>query len=410
MIVRRAEKFIVRNTNENYSFLDDLCFKSKNLYNHANSVIRKEFFENQIILKYNTIDKILKHDTEYPDYRQLQAQSSQQTLRLLCRNWKAFISAMKSYSKDKSKFKGRPKPPKYLDKVKGRFPVVFTNQQIKVNKNDNSFNISSKIKFYLRPEVANSLLSVCEIRVVPRLNYIKVEFIYNKGIPDTMVSTNNLLGIDLGVNNLITTARINNSESIIIDGKGLKSINQYYNKKLAYYKGKAEKENKLETTKRIKQLHTKRNFKVENYLHRASKLIVDYAVTKNIDTIVIGYNKDWKQEVSMGKSKNQNFVMIPFNTLVNMITYKAEDKGIKVLLVEESYTSGTSFLDNETPTKENYNKTRRIKRGLFKSNTNKYINADVNSAHQILKKVSGDSITRDSVEGSVTNPIKYYIK
>ena len=218
-----------------------------------------------------------------------------------------------------------------------------------------------------------------------------------------------VLGVDIGVNNLITAASNFKSTPIIIDGKGLKSMNQYYNKKLATLKSKAATNNNLRTTNRIQRLHAKRNFKIDNYLHRASKLLIDYAIKNDVDTIIVGHNKDWKQQSHLGKVNNQNFIMIPFNNLIEMIRYKGIDKNIRVMTVDESYTSGTSYLDDETPTKDYYNKTRRIKRGLFRSNSNILINADVNSAYQIIKKVSKNLINRDLVEGSVINPVKYYI-
>ena len=409
MLVNRTEKFIVKKSNKNFKFLDDLCFKSKNLYNHGNYLIREEFFKNNNILSYGEIDKLLKKDSEHPDYRQLPAANSQQTLRLLSKNWKSFKAASYSYSKNKEKFKARPKPPKYLDKSKGRFPVIFTNQQIKISSVDNSFSILKTAKFYLRKEILETLTAISQVRIIPKSTYIKVEFVYEKEVKLPPVETKRVLGVDIGVNNLITAASNFKSTPIIIDGKGLKSMNQYYNKKLATLKSKAATNNNLRTTNRIQRLHVKRNFKIDNYLHRASKLLIDYAIKNDVDTIIVGHNKDWKQQSHLGKVNNQNFIMIPFNNLIEMIRYKGIDKNIRVMTVDESYTSGTSYLDDETPTKDYYNKTRRIKRGLFRSNSNILINADVNSAYQIIKKASKNLISRDLVEGSVINPVKYYI-
>ena len=143
-------------------------------------------------------------------------------------------------------------------------------------------------------------------------------------------------------------------------------------------------------TNRILRLTDKRNDRINTYLHKASKLLIDLAVSYDVSKIVIGYNKNWKQDVNMSKKVNQNFVGIPFLTFVNYIIYKANLKGIDVILTEESYTSGTSFLDNELPIKENYNKSRRVHRGLFKTKDGRQLNSDINGSYQILKKVIGN--------------------
>ena len=145
--------------------------------------------------------------------------------------------------------------------------------------------------------------------------------------------------------------------------------------------------NDMNYSERMNKFTEKRNSKIDDYLHKASRKIINYCLKHDICTIVIGKNKEWKQEVSMGKKNNQNFVQIPFARFIEMIQYKAEEHGIAVVLTEESYTSGTSFIDGESPIKDNYNKSRRIKRGLFKSNNGILINADLNGAYQIIKKV-----------------------
>ena len=144
--------------------------------------------------------------------------------------------------------------------------------------------------------------------------------------------------------------------------------------------------NKVDYSKRMDRLTEKRSSKIDDYLHKASRYIINYCLKTDIHKIVIGKNQEWKQNSKLSKRVNQNFVQIPFARLIEMIQYKAEEKGIAVMLTEESYTSGTSFIDNEPPTKENYNKARRIHRGLFVSNSGIKINADLNGAYQILRK------------------------
>lgn len=145
--------------------------------------------------------------------------------------------------------------------------------------------------------------------------------------------------------------------------------------------------NSSDYLERMDRLTEKRNAKIDDYLHKASRYIINYCLKHNVHTIVIGKNKEWKQNINLSKRVNQNFVQIPFARLIEMIQYKAEEYGIAVIVTEESYTSGTSFIDNEEPVKENYNKKRRIHRGMFVSDCGIQINADLNGAYQILKKV-----------------------
>ncbi len=163
--------------------------------------------------------------------------------------------------------------------------------------------------------------------------------------------------------------------------------------------------NNKDYTNRMDTLTRKRNHKIDDYMHKASKYLVDYALENNFNTIVIGNNKEWKQKSSMSKRVNQSFVGIPHMRFIEMVQYKAQNVGLNVILTEESYTSGTSFLDNEEPTKANYNKSRRVHRGLFVSNNGVKINADVNGAYQILRKVF-PNVNSDGIEGVALHPIR----
>ena len=182
-------------------------------------------------------------------------------------------------------------------------------------------------------------------------------------------------------------------------------MNQYYNKQMAHYRSIAKRVNKLDYTNRMRNLTLKRNNKVEDYIHKASRFLVDYCRNNEINTIIIGNNKNWKQNSKMSKRVNQNFISIPYCSFIQKVQYKAKEFGIKVIVTEESYTSGTSFLDNELPIKENYNKSRRKHRGLFISNEGIKINADVNGSYQIIKKVFPKAFA-DGIEGVELHPFK----
>lgn len=388
MIIQRTEKHKLKQSNSYYHLIDTFCFNSKNLYNHANYLVRKEFVNNGNWLRYTTLYKLLKADIEYPDYRNMPtAQSAQQLLRLLDKNWKSFFKSIKGWKKNKDKYLGRPKLPKYKDK-NSRYVLTLTNQEVKLKNSilqfPKVFNGFTIIPLFINKE---NYVSFQQVRFIPRANHIEVEVIYNVEIPEIISNNNRYYSIDIGLDNLATVTNNFGAKPFIINGKGLKSENKYYNKLLAHYKSTAMRMNKKHSTKRIQSIAEKRNQIVNNYLHQASRYIVDKALKEDVSMIVIGNNKGWKQKSNMNKKVNQSFIQIPYNRLIEMIQYKAEEYGISVVLTEESYTSGTSFLDNEEPIKSNYRKERRIHRGLFKSNTGKIINADVNGSLQILKKV-----------------------
>ena len=403
MKVQRVEKHNIKPTHPYYSMLDEFCFKSKNLYNFANYQIRQKFCETGEFINYSTMDKLLKQKDMEFDYRNMPtAQSAQQCLRLLEKNWKSFFASVKDYKKNPSKYTGRPKLPKYLDK-NGRNILILTNMNCKVRdsvivfpKVFNGFTLKTKVN------------SLQQIRILPRNKHIIVEVVYNYESKDSLEDNRRYLGVDIGLDNLATIVNNVGYSPIIINGKGLKSTNKYYNKQISHYREVAKRMNKLDYTERMNKLTIKRNNKIDDFMHKASKFIVDYALGINCNTIIIGNNKDWKRGSKMSKNVNQSFVGIPHQRFIEMIKYKCENVGLNLIITEESYTSGTSFLDGELPCKDNYDKTRRKYRGLFISNEGIKINADVNGAYQIIKKVSPNLF--DGVEGVGLHPFKVNIK
>lgn len=407
MMIQRVEKHIIKKSDSCYNMFCEFTHQSKNLYNHANYLVRKEFTENNRWLRYQDLDKILKKDIDYPDYRNMPtAQAAQQTLRLVDQNWRAFFSLIKNWSKNKDKYSGRPKLPKYKPK-NGRMVLIITNQRIKLK--DGILHLPKAFNgFTIKPKCVtlNNFEKINQIRIVPRNQIICVEIVYSVSINDNMLPDNGrYMSIDLGLDNLATIITNTGLQPVLVNGKGLKSINQYYNKQKAYYQSIAKSMNDKFYTNRLYRLTQKRNFKIEDALHKISKFIVDTAVANQITTIVIGNNKKWKQSISLGRKTNQNFVNIPHRKLIEKLMYKARTQGVNVILTEESYTSGTSFLDKEQPNKEFYNNRRRAHRGLFISNNNKSINADVNAAYQIMKKVFPNEFS-DGIEGVVLHPVR----
>ena len=386
--VQRVEKHVIKSSDKYFSLLMNFCHLSKNLYNHANYLVRNQFFEEGTWLRYNTLDKLLRQDAKYPDYKSMPtARSAQQTLMVLDKNWKSFFRSIKDWAKHKDKYLGKPKPPKFLKKS-GNYALILTNQEARLKDGKiyfprvfNGFTLSPK--FIDR----NDYLSFQQVRFIPHKQRIVVEMVYSICIPSSEPDNNRYIGIDIGVSNLATVSNNIGVLPFIINGKPVKSINQNYNKRISRYREIAKRMNNRDYSKRMDSLTEKRNARIDDYLHKASRKIIDFCIDNDIHTIIIGKNSEWKQNSKLSKRVNQHFVQIPFAKFIEMIQYKAEEQGIAVILTEESYTSGTSFIDNELPIKENYNKSRRVHRGLFKSNNGILINADLNGAYQIIKKV-----------------------
>lgn len=405
--IQQVEKHVIKKSHPYYNMFCEFTHLSKNLYNHANYLVRKEFVETRKWLRYQDLDRLLKADLEFPDYRNMPtAQSAQQVLRLLETNWKSFFNSIKDWSKNKDKYSGKPKLPKYKPRD-GKMVLSLTNQQVKV-KGDLLHFPKSFCGFTVKPRCVtlDNFEKINQIRLVPTNQTFCLEVVYSISVESDLLSDNGrYMSIDLGLDNLATVVTNIGINPIIINGKGLKSDNQYYNKKKAHYQSVANQMNNQHYTNRLYRLTQKRNLKVEDYLHKVSRYLVDFALEHQINTIVIGNNKNWKQSSSLGKVTNQAFVSIPHQKLIDKIWYKAQLCGIQVILTEESYTSGTSFLDDELPQKEFYNKERRIHRGLFVSNKGFKINADINAAFQIMKKVFPNVFT-DGIEGVVLHPVR----
>lgn len=380
--------------------LDIICFKSKNLYNKANYVIRQNFINDKLWVRYNEIDKICKVE-KWPEYRELPAQTSQQILKLLDKNWTSFFAAIKVWSENKTGFSGRPRLPKYKKKD-GKNIVIFTGQQAKLKSGYIHFPKLANLK-PLKTKVNN----VKQVRIIPQATCYVIEVVYESNPKQADVDSENILSIDLGLSNLATCVSNIGEKPFIVNGRPLKSINQYFNKKraeLMSFVGARGFSN------RISRLTHKRNMKVTDYLHKTSAFVRAYCIEHRIGTVIIGKNKDWKRSIEIGKRNNQNFVSIPFEKLIQQLEYKLGDIGIKVILTEESYTSKIDHLSFEPMEKQENYLGKRIKRGMFRSATKILINADVNGSIGIGRKVAGDDFVRNLVSRGVGfTPVKINI-
>lgn len=400
MIVQRAERHNIKKSHPLWKEFDDMCFKAKNLYNYANYIQRQRFINGDKIYKHTELDKLIKNDEPY---KELGSQSSQRLLRLLEKNWKSFFVAIKDYWKNPSKYLGKPKLPRYKEK-NGRYICELKNIQFRIENGYIRFSLK-RLNPYNGIIKTNIIDKVLGLRIIPKGNNYVLEIVYEKEIQEPKEFNNRICSIDLGVNNFATLTNNIGIKPIIINGKGIKAVNQYYNKKKSKLQSDLMKRHSRHWSNKLDRLQTKRDNKVEYFLHCSSKNIIEYCNSLDITTIVIGLNKTWKQESKLVKSANQNFVSIPYDRFIDKLKYKAEEKGMTVIINEESYSSGTSFLDLEEPIKDNYDKSRRVFRGLFISNKGIKINADVNGSYQIMRKVFPNAFT-DGIEGVGLHPIR----
>ncbi|HIE26707.1 TPA: transposase, partial [Candidatus Poribacteria bacterium] len=412
-----VEQHVINQNNPRFQTIDEAAFASKNLYNAANYIIRQEFIKNNRYIPYSRLAKQMK-DTD--EYSFLPAKVAQQVLRILDKNWQSFFAAIEEWKANPSKFNGRPRLPKYKDKQKGRNLLIYTIQAISKPQLKKGIIKPSGLDIYVKTKQKE----VNQVRIVPRKTHYVIEVIYTQQEIQAEVNKNYIAGVDIGLNNLAAVA--SNKPGfvpLLVNGRPLKSINQFYNKRRAQLvsqlmegvsgegpacseiefpqKGTSTKPDRsaLSST-RIQRLTLKRNHRIKHELHVASFNIIDHLVKEQIGTLVIGKNKNWKLKINIGSRNNQNFVSIPHARFVEMLKYKAELQGIQVYTTKEGYTSKCSFLDREPIEKHDVYMGRRIKRGLFRSKEGILINADINGACNIIRKVAPNAFA-DGVEGAV---------
>jgi putative transposase len=369
------------------------CHHSNSLYNQGNYLIRQAFFTNRIWLRYNELYHQLKTS---PHYQALPAQTGQQVLRLLEKNWKAFFQAIKEWKNQPTKFLGRPKPPKYRLKT-GENLLIFTHQQVRIKKGR---LILPKNLGSFKTRIRHNLQGA---RILPQGVGYKLEILYQKETIPLRSQRNRIVSIDLGLNNLITMVNNIGDSPIVINGKSIKSVNQYFNKQLSQFQSQYDKQ-QIKYGRKRRVLLLKRKRQLSDRLHKASHYVVKWCLQHQIDTVIVGYNATWKQKVAIGKVNNQNFVNIPFYQLLKQFEYKCVDEGLHLLTTEENYTSKCSFLDHESIQKHHQYQGKRISRGLFRSYTRRLINADVNAAYNIMRKVVPNAFPAEGIVGVGLHP------
>lgn len=418
MIVKRVIKFNIKKNHVDYNYIKQQLIESKEIYNYANYIIRQIFFKKSknhqfsldfvdeypelkdLFTKYMEEDKqfttlfckIIRKFAKLKEFS-INSKIVQSIIRRLNSDWNSYwalLDLVKNKQYDK-----RINIPKY----KKQYNLVeYSNQVLSKKKLKLGFLGTTKMKQGIKIADSHKDLNCKCFRIFYKNNNFVCELIYEKEINDKTVSTGKAASIDLGLENLFTVAFNYNKKGISFKGTKLKSINQYFNKE----KGKLQSllpKNEY-CSKRINHLFYKRNEQLRNIIGFYANKLIKILLEEEISTLVIGHNKNWKDKINIGKVNNQNFVSIPFNKIIDIIRYKAEDLGIKCIEQEESYTSKASFLDNDNiPTFNEDNNQKhtfsgkRITRNLYKTKNNQIIDADLNGALNIMKKANIEMLT-----------------
>ena len=401
---------------EDYKSIKELCHIAKNLTNEAIYNVRQYYFTEDKFLKYEKNYTLLKSS---PNYKKLNSNMAQQILKEVDGSFKSFFGLIKLAKQGKYSFKDC-KLPRYLPKD-GYTTLVIGFVRLNGNKLilpfSNNFKKTHKVVEITIPPVLLDK-KVKEIRILPKANarYFEIQYIYETECIQRNLNTQNALALDLGVNNLVTAVS-STGKSFIVDGKRLKSINQWFNKENARLQSIKDKQHfGKKPTSRQKAIARDCNNKVNDYMNKAARMIIDYCINNDIGTLIAGYNVTFQRNSHIGKQNNQNFVNIPYGRLRDKLAYMCELNGITYVEQEESYTSKASFWDkdnipvynNDNP-KEYEFSGNRVHRGLYKTANGKTFNADINGALNIMRKSSVVDMNILYGRGEVDTPIRIRI-
>lgn len=395
--MRLVERHIIKDNR-----FEDICLKSGLLYNYVLYLVRQGIFNKEYLEEYDLSTKLCRENQV--DFRNIPNHVSQQVIKQVFQNIKSWIKIKKDFDKNPGKYNNHsPRLPKYK-KGKKQNMVILTASSCRI-KNDGYIHFVKKVIEPIKTNVKNDELK--QVRIVPQATCYVVEVIYERDENDLCLNKDNFLSIDLGLNNLCSCISNVGVKPFIINGRVMKSLNRWYNKKkarlMSYIGDKG-------TSMRIRRITLYRNCWIDDKIHKISRYIVNFCVSNNIGRVIIGLNKDWKQKINIGKRNNQHFVSIPHSKLIDKIIYKAKLLGIEVVTHEESYTSKIDHLAFEEMKHQDNYLGKRKRRGLFQSSIGKLLNADINGAIGIARKVIGDSCINTIVgSGFAFNPIRLNI-
>lgn len=400
---------------EDYLNLRELSHIAKNLYNVATYNVRQYYFQEKEYLKYEQNNVLCK---ENENYKLLNSNMAQQILKEVDGSFKSFFGLLKLAKKGKYDFRSI-KLPKYLNKDSFT-TLVIGFVRIKNNVLIMPYSITYKkthkpIEVKIPPILVDKKIK--EIRIMPKFKarFFEIQYTYQSVETQRKLDNTKALAIDIGLNNLATCIT-NEGKSFIIDGKRLKSVNQWFNKQNSILQSIKDKQGIKGTTHKQMVITNNRNNKVNDHINKTCRYIINYCLKNNVGNLVIGYNKTLQKDINLGKTNNQNFVNIPVGNIKEKLEYLCEMYGINFTKQEESYTSKVSFFDNDEIPKYNPNAPKeyefsgkRVKRGLYITKTGYKLNADVNGALNILKKSSVVCLNALYSSGEVDTPVRIRI-
>ena len=397
-----VEQHIIRRGDARWGAIDAASFAAKNLYNAGNYRLRQEYIFKHRYIPFEELDKSFKQADLLPD-QQLPSKVVQQVLRQLDHDWRSFFAAQAEWEACPEKFTGRPKLPQYKHKTEGRNLLVYTEKAYFVRELRKGIVRLSGLGVVAQTKQRE----IDQVRIVPHKTHYSVEVIYRRAIePAKGLRSDLVAGGDLAVDVLLAlTSNKPGFTPLLVSGRPLKFINQGYNQHRAELQSRLPKGQS--TSRQLEALTDHRNRRIKTELHRCSRLVINQIVHEGIGTLLIGKNDAWKQNVNMGSRNNQNFVSIPHAKFIDMLTYKANLVGIRLIVTNESHTSKCSFLDLEPVCHHEVYVAQRLKRSLFRAADGRTIHADVNASYNILRKVIPDAFAKGT-GAAVVQPVRVY--
>ena len=400
---------------EDYRNIKELSHIAKNLANQAIYNVRQYYFQEGKYLNYQKNYVLLK---ESENYKALNSNMAQQIMKEVDGMFQSFFALLELAKKGKYSFKA-VKLPKYLPKD-GFTTLIIGFVRLKGNQLTIPYSQSyakehKKVTINIPPILEGK--KVKEIRIIPKskARFFEIQYTYEVAEEQRELEEQKALAIDFGIDNL-TTCVTNEGQTFIIDGRRLKSINQWYNKENSRLQSIKDKQKLKCGTNRQKSITQKRNDRVNDYMSKTARKIINYCLNNKIGVLVCGYNVTFQRNSNIGKVNNQNFVNIPFGKLRDKLQYLCKLYGIKYVEQEESYTSKASFWDkdeipvyNDDNPKQYTFSGKRIHRGMYKTASGYTFNADVNGALNILSKSKVVSLEGLYNRGELDTPVRIRI-
>jgi transposase, IS605 OrfB family, central region len=384
-----VQKIFVNPNHALYKTLDNYAFLSKNLYNSTLYRHRQDYKNGKKKISWMKLVGEFASSNQ-PDYRAIPAKVAQNVIKGVDDEYNTFFGSLKAGLKAKI--------PRYKHKTEGRYKLTFDYQCLSDKFLKKGFiklpvpkSFTQELKFKIPKNIIGK--EIKQVTVTKFNDGYMINIICKDENVIKLKFGNNVAAIDLGLSNLVACVSNNKMKPFLISGRVINSINHYWNKKVSTLRSKLDtlkdEGEKDAIKKKISKLNRKRNFKINDYLHKLSTKLINHLDSNQIDSLIVGYNQGWKQDINLGKKNNQKFCGVPFYKFLNMLKYKCANKRITLKTQEESYTSKCSFLDNEEVCKHDSYLGKRVKRGLFKSSKGIEINADINGAYNILVKAIG---------------------